>query len=492
MVGISSTTHHSENGYVHSGLSNASLFNPPGGLAPSLKTFRDVLLRDLEMIEIKKAKLNKTLQEGLDSLCTNKELVIRPADKGGGIVVLDKVDYLREMHNIVDDANTYSILPCDPKLKYKRELEILVERGLFEGILTVKEKCFLIPKAPRTPTIYYLPKLHKNPVCPPGRPIVSGIDSITSRVGRYIDFYLQPIVKRIPSYVKDSRHIMNILSGISAVPGTWLVTIDVTSLYTIIPHSLGLESVHYFLEKESGLQTKQIEFIMALLKFAAASNYFWFDNEFYKQVTGVAMGAKYAPSLANLFMAKWEEDVIHSEVVSGITLWARYIDDILLLWAGEYQELIQFITGLNSNNRGIELKYEASQTNVHYLDLNIGIKDGIFVTSTYFKDIDRNAFIPTDSCHHDPWIKGVPKSQYLRLRRNCSDPQEFSTQAKVLTGRFLEKGYGQESLDESLKHVLAMDRSDLLREKEKAEGKIFPEGVPFITSYSVQHRSFRN
>ena len=83
MAGITPSHRLLTNGFVHSGLSNSSLFNPPGGMAPSLKTFRDVLLRDLEGMEIKKAKLSKNLQEGLDSLCKNKDLVIRPADKGG-------------------------------------------------------------------------------------------------------------------------------------------------------------------------------------------------------------------------------------------------------------------------------------------------------------------------------------------------------------------------------------------------------------------------
>lgn len=68
--------------FQHSSLSNASLFNPPGALAPSIRVFRDVL-RDLEQIKVRKVKMQKDLEEGLDSLCKNKSLVIRPADKGG-------------------------------------------------------------------------------------------------------------------------------------------------------------------------------------------------------------------------------------------------------------------------------------------------------------------------------------------------------------------------------------------------------------------------
>lgn len=78
----------------HSGLANALLFNPPGGLPASIKVFRDILLRDLDCLKMKHTKMSKDLQTGLDLLCNQKDLVIRPADKGGGIVILDKADYL--------------------------------------------------------------------------------------------------------------------------------------------------------------------------------------------------------------------------------------------------------------------------------------------------------------------------------------------------------------------------------------------------------------
>lgn len=67
-----------------SGLANASLFNPPGGLSASLRVFRDVLLRDLDRLKVQKMKMTRELQLGLDSLCERRDLVIKPADKGGG------------------------------------------------------------------------------------------------------------------------------------------------------------------------------------------------------------------------------------------------------------------------------------------------------------------------------------------------------------------------------------------------------------------------
>ena len=95
------------------------------------------------------------------------------------------------------------------------------------------------------------------------------------------------------------------------------------------------------------------------------------------------------------------------------------------------------------------------------------------------------------SCHHSQWLKSVPKSQYLRLRRNCSDPLEFSEQAKVLTGRFLEKGYNLESLYETLETVRRIPREDLLVERPQVVGDQFQSCAPFITNYSIQHGSIK-
>lgn len=64
------------------GLKNASLFNPPGKLAPSLSVFKDLVLHDLLQVNFKKGH-SESVKEGVAFLCQRKELIIRPADKGG-------------------------------------------------------------------------------------------------------------------------------------------------------------------------------------------------------------------------------------------------------------------------------------------------------------------------------------------------------------------------------------------------------------------------
>lgn len=150
---------------------------------------------------------------------------------------------------------------------------------------------------------------------------------------------------------------------------------------------------------------------------------------------------------------------------------------------GDRGDLDSFMSELNANDRGIRLCYEASQIGINFLDLSIGIKDGQFTTATFFKSTDRNSYIPTDSCYHEAWLRSVPKSQLIRLRRNCSDHGEFLVQADVLIRRFLEKGYPEASLRSALDGVVLLDRSVLLRNRAPNQDRV--PSIPFITTYSI-------
>lgn len=151
--------------------------------------------------------------------------------------------------------------------------------------------------------IYYLPKVHKNPSAPPGRPIVSGLGSLTARLGEYVDTFLQPLVVKLPSYLKDSTTVLNLVQMVEIKQKeTFLVTADITSLYAIIPHNLGIEAVLHYLELDQSLSAEQVQFIIQILNFALQHNYFWFDGTHYLQTKGVAMGANFAPSMPQVYL----------------------------------------------------------------------------------------------------------------------------------------------------------------------------------------------
>lgn len=141
---------------------------------------------------------------------------------------------------------------------------------------------------------------------------------------------------------------------------------------------------------------------------AMSNNLFWYGGNFYKQIKGVAMGARYAPS-ADIFLNRWEEEDIFTEEWPQLKLYQRYIDDLFFMWEGSVEELQDFMAHMNSNHYGIKLTGKWSYEEIQYLDLEIFRKGTHLYTRTFFKDVDRNGYISTRSCYHPGWIKAIPK-----------------------------------------------------------------------------------
>ncbi|XP_073466581.1 ribonuclease inhibitor-like [Aquarana catesbeiana] len=177
-----------------------------------------------------------------------------------------------------------------------------VGKGKNMGILNSKEAEYLVSNSTKTPVIYYTPNIHKRLEKPPGRPIISVINSVFSRLGEYLDKYLKPIVQQGKSYLRDSLQLIQELQKIKGADNWLLVTIDVNSLYTSIVQKGGLLGVEKALYENTGMKQQQINYILEGLKLAMECKYFWYNKDYFVQTKAVAMGARYAPSVANLYM----------------------------------------------------------------------------------------------------------------------------------------------------------------------------------------------
>lgn len=123
------------------------------------------------------------------------------------------------------------------------------------------EKGFLM-KEHADPYFYIILKVHKDLVHSPGHPIIAGIYGLSSGPEDYVDSFLQSLVKQLPAYVKDTGHILEILEKCRWKNDYLWLSLDVSSLYTYIPHEAGLQALRYFLEGESELPASQIKFII--------------------------------------------------------------------------------------------------------------------------------------------------------------------------------------------------------------------------------------
>lgn len=168
------------------------------------------------------------------------------------------------------------------------------------------------------------------------------IQSVNVRLGEYIDYFLQPLVPKTSAYLRDTKHLIQTLNEIEVRNEQLLLeTADVSSFYTIINHDEALQST---LDSFSELASKQKSYILKCLEYGLHQSYFWHNSDYYKQIKGIAMGVKFAPSMANLFMAKWEEELVFRDLPPELVLYKRYIDDLIVIWTGDVESLTHFFS----------------------------------------------------------------------------------------------------------------------------------------------------
>ena len=125
---------------------------------------------------------------------------------------------------------------------------------------------------------------------------------------------------------------MKKLNSLGYIPSTAILcTIDVVGLYPHIPHSEGLDSLRLALEKSD--VEMPVEGLVSLAKIILENNYFEFEDNVFRQKLGTAIGTKFAPGFANIFMGELEKRFLSlCELVPWI--WWRFLDDVFLIWPG--------------------------------------------------------------------------------------------------------------------------------------------------------------
>ena len=135
------------------------------------------------------------------------------------------------------------------------------------------------------------------------RPTVGGPKCPTRKLSQLIDVRLKPFLKHIKSFICDSLDFL-IKCPREIDEDIEIVTFDVISLYTSIPHEFSLEALDYFLTTyQEDLHSRcKKEFVLESANFILKNNTLTFDSEFYLQIKGRAIGTIFAPSYANLSM----------------------------------------------------------------------------------------------------------------------------------------------------------------------------------------------
>ena len=132
-------------------------------------------------------------------------------------------------------------------------------------------------------------------------------------------------------------------------PDSTLVSIDVSSLYTNIPHKDGIAAAVQALEQDTDPDPLRppLRILTEILNIVLKNNIIEFNGDYFLQIQSTAMGTKMAPAYANLFMGSIEPTLI-SHGDPYINMWKRFIDDIFLIWTGTHAQLNTFTSIINT------------------------------------------------------------------------------------------------------------------------------------------------
>ena len=461
----------------------SSQFRPQSSFNPyvdnaRLNAFYQVLLEDINKMEKRRPpphKKNFTSRdrEIITNLQKDKNIVIKQADKGGAIVVMNTHDYTAEVNRQLQNSSYYKPLPKDPTDDISRVIRTTLSEGITFGYIDKKTTEFLTKKYPRTPVFYILPKIHKSLSAPPGRPIVSGNDSLLEPLCQYMEHFLHPFAIDTPSYILDTKTFIGNIENIQVPQGASLVTLDVESLYTNVPLP-EVRTIIEFLLNSRPNKEPPTHFLLDILDIILDHNFFRHLEQFYLQIKGVAMGSSCAPSIANIYMINFEKTFIlnnHNPFRTQIIKYYRFIDDLFFVIQNQ-DAATQFLQWINIQDPNIRLSGTIHDTSVNFLDVTVFIDHfQLLKVRPYSKLTDRNSLLHASSFHAPHLLNNLPYGQYLRLKRNATLQQDYETAANKLTQSLLRRGYTLRTLQAAKRRAELKDRKDLLSVKTSGKSK---------------------
>lgn len=434
-------------------------------------------------------KYNISLEEvkAMRELKHARHVVIKPADKGSAIVILDREQYIFEAERQLKDKTYYKKLDKPVYWETIPMVRDVLNSLQKKKFINRKQFTYLMGNSqPRERRFYVLPKIHKEPEkwtipyeVPPGRPIVSDCGSDTCNTAEYLDFYLGPLSTKHPAYLKDTYHFVSKVKKLRVLTDFYFFTMDVDNLYTNIPIQAGIAAVQEIFKKFPDCRRPDEELI-SLLKINLERNDFLFNDQFYLQIKGTAMGKKFAPAYANIFMADWEEKAL-SQCNQKPAHYVRYLDDMWGIWTGTELEFDRFVEELNLVDPSIQLKSELKKDSIDFLDTTVFKGPEYYETrkldvKVFFKKTDTHALLHRNSFHPRHTFKGVVKSQLMRFKRICTRSEDFMNAVRILFRALRKRGYSRSFLRHCFK---------IFQEKgDKLQG----DPLPLITTFSTNSR----
>ncbi|KAL5270071.1 hypothetical protein ACHWQZ_G003530 [Mnemiopsis leidyi] len=448
----------------------------------------------------------------LRELQNNYELVIREADKGSAVVLMNSTFYCNAATTLLQ-SDRYKKRPDLSKDGAIKKLRSARKQIINEFRLTLlkDEIDFLENFEESLAHLYLNPKIHKSkqiidavtkcqttilsmeqPTDLPFRPIISGTRCPLKRLAALVHKLLEPFPKKVSSFVQDTWDLLRKLPN-TVQPGSELISLDVKDLYTNIDNDLGFKAVEYYMDKHPELTHIRLgkNFILRSLQTLQENILYEFNGEIYSQENGCAMGKDYGPTWATLAVGYLEETKLYPQIRRHYPTeiadkfekdYQRFQDDTLLINEhGVSKDLILEL--FNNLHPQLEFTSENSETELPFLDVLITIQDTTIETQIYHKKTDSFNYLHFGSNH--PWHtkRNIPYSLARRIRGIVSNKGHRIQSYLELRKRLITKKYPRPLIDDALKKAESTPRLTIINSGASKNAKEQTNITTLVTTH---------
>ncbi|CAF1431427.1 unnamed protein product [Rotaria sordida] len=347
-------------------------------------------------------------------------LILRVADKGNNFYIGAASEFEEKGEKFFQETNAFMEISINPFNQIQDQVIQLLNRLQSKRLILKWQYKEMMPdqKNSELSHLYFNPKTHKDGI--PVRPIESTIHSSTRNISQFLD-------KIIRSIFDDKCASTTIIDGTSLIKEllkyikkglfkstTLFCTFDIRNLYTMLPQDEALDILVEFLRFHGYTKVKGIdlETIRQLAAIVLKENVFVYGNKIYKQVLGGAMGSSFTLTLANIFMWKWQKEVVRRQDMT---------DDA------------------NKWHPNIKLEYKIGKS-LPFLDVLFTNNNGILTTSVYHKLAAEPYVVPFLSDHPRHVFINIIQTSLARAARYSSTFESFNNERRYIQLTLLYNG----------------------------------------------------
>ena len=475
------------------------------------------LSENLDKIPTKKknySNISKEEQKSLFNLRNNKDIIIKKADKGGNIVIMNTSYYVQKVNETLYNKNIYEKCKLKAIKSSMNRIKKFVKNNKKYFDSQNYESNYISNFDYNPSSFYGLPKIHKNEkiqnevksansisikMDPPKdlsfRFITAGPNSPNSKLSEFLDIILKPYLPIIPSYIRDTTDFLNKMPEFSneEISDVQIVTCDVISLYPSLEQPLILKAVKYWLTNFPNLLNQRFDanFVLGAIEVVLKNSHFIFDDNCYNLKKGTATGTTVAPTLANLTMGFLEVDLyekVYEEF--GETIfhyvkqnWKRFLDDGQIFWRKSFGPIEKFVNILNSLNTDIHFTYDTSDIGLPFLNVYLYIENNKLLTDVFYKPTDSHDYLPFNSCHPRHIKINIPKTLARIICTIVDDPMRKLFRLRELKTWLLKAGYPFHLINNGFKQILQIDQAILRTKTVQKSTNI----LPFVQTHNPRN-----